>query len=398
MLWATRGTLLSGIHDQEEKKLEKMMGHEGSILIHLGSGMGNMLMATPMMIMLSRGGYQIDLCLQGETPGVEKLFENWPYVRAVSAKPERFSAERYDIYLYGFEVHGSPIKFANFDEASILHPVWDWNQSYELHSEIELYTDLARLIVPNQPLVTQTSCTPSMRTFPEISNRTCVLIPGGGKQMIIRKWHGYGALAEQLDDVAVVGLPSDLDMSNRVKFPAWCHGVFGKRLDYPGHAWRLARTFAERHDEPLALPEHAKNYIGALSLEDTAALIGQAGYVVGNDCGLTHLAVALGKPVFAIIGPTSVRKVFPSFLQNVTIIQKRYECQPCQEKPQLRVWREHLSQHFCPYHLRCMQDITVGEVLASIQGKLTDPFRPERTHDLARDRTFSTMDCQAETD
>ncbi len=346
------------------------MSNRGRILIHLGSGMGNMLMATPMMVMLSRGGYRIDLCLQGETPGVEKLFERWPHVQTVSPIPETFVGGRYQIYIYGFEVHGEPIKFVNFAEASILHPLWDWQQSYELHSEIELYTDLARVIVPEQPVVTQTECAPSSRRFPEISENTCVLVPGGGKQMIIRKWQGYARLAEQLEDVAVVGLPADLDMSSRIRFPAWCHRVFGDRLDYPGQAWRLARGFAERGDRPLELPAHVKNYIGTLSLDDTAALLKQAGYVVGNDCGVIHLAVALGKPVFAIVGPSSVRKVFPGFLQNVTTIRKHYACQPCQEKPHLRVWRENFAQHFCPYHLRCMEDITVEDVLAQIENTL----------------------------
>jgi hypothetical protein len=346
------------------------MEARGNILVHLGSGMGNMLMATPMLEMLALAGYWVDLCLQGETPGVEKLFENWPHVHRVSKHSDIFLDKNYDIYIYGFEVHGDPIKFANFNEAIVLHPMWEWGRSQELYSEIELYTHLARLIAPNAPLATQTSCAASGRKFPEISEKTCVLVPGGGKQMIIRKWGGYGRLAEQLEDVAVVGLPADLDISNRIAFPSWCHRMLGKRLDYPGRAWLLARNFAECQDEPIEFPMHVKNYIGTLSLEDTAALLQQAGYVVGNDCGVTHLAIALGKPVFPIVGPTSMRKVFPHFLKNVTPIQKHYDCQPCQEKPHLRVWRESQTQHFCPYSLRCMEDITITDVLDTIESKL----------------------------
>ncbi|MGY6274692.1 glycosyltransferase family 9 protein [Methylomonas sp. MgM2] len=340
------------------------------ILIHLGSGMGNMLMATPMVKTLSDAGYSVDLCLQGETPNVETLFARCPFIRTVSTTPDTFIEQQYEIYVYGFEVHGSPIYFSNFKDAIILHPMWDWRESHNLHSEIELYTNIARLIAPNTETRTQPFCYPSERIFEDISKNTCVLIPGGGMQMIIRKWANYPALANHIQDVAVVGLPTDLDHSNRIVFPNWCKKLFGNTLNYQGKMWRFARRFADRFDANMSFPGHVKNYIGRLSLEDTAALINQAGYVIGNDCGLTHMAIALGKPVFPIIGPTSAKKVFPKFLDNVTVISKKYDCQPCQEKPSLGVWKENKTQCFCPYRLRCMDNITVTEVINTVKSTL----------------------------
>ena len=142
--------------------------------------------------------------------------------------------------------------------------------------------------------------------------------------------------------------------------------MFGATLNYQGKAWRFARRLAERHDQPIRFPSGVKNYVGLLSLDDTAALIAQAGYVIGNDCGLTHLAIALGKPTFVLVGPSSTRKVFPSFLNNCFVIARNYECQPCQEKPQLGVWRLNMGQSFCPHHIRCMNDISVDDVLSSV--------------------------------
>ncbi|MBW2646621.1 MAG: glycosyltransferase family 9 protein [Deltaproteobacteria bacterium] len=343
------------------------MKSKKQILVHLGSGFGNILMATPMMEMLSRGGYQVDLCLQGETPGVEKLFENWPFVRTVSSSPETFVSNSYAYYIYGDEVQSPPIKFVNQNKAIVLHPVWDIKKSFELYSEIEMYTNIARAIDCNLALVKQPSCSTSDRIFEDITEKTCVLIPGGQKQMPIRKWPWYGELAGQLEDVAVVGLPSDLDMSNRIIFPPWIRQLSGNHLNYQGRWWRTARIFAERQDHKICFPSHVKNYIGKLSLDDTAALIKQAGFVIGNDSGLTHLSVALGKPVFALIGPTSSRKVFPRFLSNVTVISRKYDCQPCHEKPWMKVWRENLAQCFCPYHIRCMNDIKAEDVLIALQ-------------------------------
>lgn len=337
------------------------------VLVHLGGGMGDMLMATAMIEMLSRGGYAVDLCLQGDTRGVERLFDGWPFLRAVSPDPSRFEPNAYGYYIYGDDISGGPIPFVNRREAIKLHPVWDWHRGHELFSRVEMFVELARAIDPSLPVITQPSCATSNRTFDDISSKTCVLVPGGQQSIIIRKWPKFGALAERLSDVAVVGVPSDLDLSNRIVFPRTLRSLLGDRLEYQGRAWRMARPFADRFDEEITFPTHVKDYIGKLSIEDTAALIRQAGVVVGNDCGLTHLAVALGKPVIALLGPTSRRRVFPSIWTNVRVVARQYDCQPCQEKVRtLNVWRQSMGQCFCPYRLRCMNDITVEEVLRAV--------------------------------
>jgi hypothetical protein len=338
------------------------------ILVHLGGGMGDILLATPMIEMLSRGGHEVDLCLQGDTPGVEGLFRGWKHARRVSTDAVDFVSNDYQYYIYGGDVSGSPIAFRNRADAITLHPMWDWHHSHHMYSEVEMYTHLARAIDADLPIVTQPSCTTSDRKFQDITRHTCVLVPGGQRNMIIRKWPKFGELAERLADVAVVGTPPDLDMSNRIVFPGWTRRVFGQKLDYPGRTWRIARNFAERYDVPVTFPPHVKDYIGKLSLEDTAALIAQAGFVVGNDCGISHLAVALGKPVFVLLGPTSRRRVYPEFWPHVRVIARQYGCQPCQEKDRgLNVWRQSMSQCYCPYRLRCMNDIEVDDVMAVLE-------------------------------
>ena len=227
-------------------------------------------------------------------------------------------------------------------------------------------SDLARCIVPGVPPITQTGCSHSGRVFPEIGPNTVVIAPGGQRHLSIRKWTGYGRLAERFEDVALVGVAADLDLSNRVIFPPWVKRTFGQKLNYQGRWWRLAKHFAECQDQPIDFPPRVKNYIGQLSLADTAALIAQAGCVIGNDCGLTHLAIALGKPTFVLVGPSSARKVFPDTLANCVVIARNFECQPCQEKPELGVWRLNMWQSFCPHHLRCMNEISVDEVVRAV--------------------------------
>jgi hypothetical protein len=338
------------------------------VLAHLGGGMGDMLLATPMIEMLGRGGYEVDVCLDGDTRGVSALFEGWPFPRRVSENREDFAGSEYDYYVYGFDVRGKPIAFPNRDAAIKLHPIWDWRFGHHLYSEVEMFGDLARAIDPTLPVIRAPSCGASSRVFPDISSRTCVLVPGGQRNVIIRAWPKFSALAARLEEVAVVGTNADLDLSNRIVFPPWLRRILGSRLDYRGRAWQIAKVFAERHDPPLCFPPHVKNYVGKLPLADTAALIRQAGVVVGNDCGVTHLAVALGKPVIVLLGPTSRACAYPRFWTNVRVIARSFDCQPCQELDRgLYVWRQSMGQCFCPYSLRCMNDIEVDEVLAAVE-------------------------------
>ena len=123
----------------------------GEILVHLGGGMGNMLMATPMVEMLSRAGFAVDMCLQGETPNVESLFERWPHARRVSSKAQDFERTPYTHYIFGDEVKGPLISFPGRESAIVLHPFWDWQRGFDLYSEIELYSNIARAITPDTP-------------------------------------------------------------------------------------------------------------------------------------------------------------------------------------------------------------------------------------------------------
>lgn len=53
------------------------------------------------------------------------------------------------------------------------------------------------------------------------------------------------------------------------------------------------------------------NFAGQCTLEETGALIEQAHFFVSNDSGIMHLSTAVGTPVFAIFGPKDERHIGP---------------------------------------------------------------------------------------
>lgn len=94
---------------------------------------------------------------------------------------------------------------------------------------------------------------------------------------------------------------------------------------------------------------------GALSLRESIALIGKVSLYIGNEAGPMHMAVALNRPVVALIGPTNVTRTGP-FRGNTAVMRHVVECQPCRN-------RNCASRE-------CMALITVDEVFAAAKEKL----------------------------
>ena len=80
------------------------------------------------------------------------------------------------------------------------------------------------------------------------------------------------------------------------------------------------------------------------------ALVARCDLLVCNDSGPRHIAVAFGRPVVCIMGPTSPLYTNGPYEKGV-VLRLDLECSPCQ-KP------------VCPLeHHRCMRDIAPGQVI-----------------------------------
>jgi len=73
-------------------------------------------------------------------------------------------------------------------------------------------------------------------------------------------------------------------------------------------------------DEIEALLKHKPmNFCGKCSLQETAAIISHCKFFISNDSGIMHLATAVGVPTFAIFGPKDDRHVGPYGPKNTII-------------------------------------------------------------------------------
>jgi len=87
------------------------------------------------------------------------------------------------------------------------------------------------------------------------------------------------------------------------------------------------------------------------TLSELAALIARSKLLLTNDTGPRQMAVALGTPVIALLGPTDPRHT-AHLLERQRVLREPVECSPC-----------HLK--VCPIDHRCMQRLAPERVLAA---------------------------------
>lgn len=102
---------------------------------------------------------------------------------------------------------------------------------------------------------------------------------------------------------------------------------------------------------------------GKTSLGELMDLLAKVSGLVTNDTGTMHLADLIGTPLVAIFGSTEPDLTGPRGPRSIVIRQK-VECSPC-------FLRE------CPIDFRCMEEIPMEKVVASVLtfGKSTSPLR-----------------------
>jgi 2-polyprenyl-3-methyl-5-hydroxy-6-metoxy-1,4-benzoquinol methylase len=161
-----------------------------------------------------------------------------------------------------------------------------------------------------------------------LASGTVAIHPGCNRVSPWKRWHGFDELARKFRSVVIVG--TDEDLRNE--------GAYFRR-DF---VW----------------PEHAQNFIGKLSLPDTAALLRACAALVSNDSGLMQLGVALGVPTFGIFGITSPAReaICSKYFHPIT------KGLACEAACHAGTW----GRRDCDRHLECLKTLTAEEVFMKV--------------------------------
>ena len=140
--------------------------------------------------------------------------------------------------------------------------------------------------------------------------------------------------------------------------------------------WKLATLLHRRYGAVLLLvggPEETSlgedlgrrlagpwmNLAGKLSLGGLAALLARVDLFVGNDSGPAQMASATAPRSLRIFGPANRHRWAPMDQTRHRIIYRQVECSPC--------------DHFeCPIDHRCLEWVTVEEVMAGAEALLQE--------------------------
>jgi ADP-heptose:LPS heptosyltransferase len=287
------------------------------VLVHLASGVGNLVLATPLLMALAETGFTVDVRLDADYRETIELFRNWSAIRRIesSAFPEPLN--RYARILpavppfYWSRFAGLYRNMPNVADRPPDNLFYADEQAYYLAFAKALGCAAPRQTGYWLPIA------PSERF--DVSARTVVLAPGCKTgEMAAKRWPYFPELAERIADVAIVGTQDDLP------------------------------------DRPF--PAHCRSFIGRLSLKETAELLAGAGLAVGNDSGLSHVAAAVGTPTLMIFGPTSAA-VLGSFPPHVKIARSGLACEPCWTTARLEA---------CGRRIDCLKQLSVDAVWAEI--------------------------------
>jgi lipopolysaccharide heptosyltransferase I len=153
-----------------------------------------------------------------------------------------------------------------------------------------------------------------------LPGKYAVFVPGA--RWHTKKWppEKFGRLAGLLPlRVVVVGGKSDIDLGNEVV--------------------RLSRG-------------KAVSLAGSTNLKQLIKILKEAEFVVSNDSGPMHIAAALGRPVYALFGPTDASRTGP-YGKGHRIIRLDLECAPCFRKK-------------CA-DLKCMERLSVKQVYQAMR-------------------------------
>ena len=302
-----------------------------SALVAATLGIGDILRVTPLIRALHRLGHDVDVLLATDYPQTAQLLEGAPEVRRVFQLPsarcrtgldhtEGLNDQIYDLAVFttwaaSLRNRVQAKRIRAFDRAQWLAE-GDTCCVERLARELGWEGD-----IPDPFAVAST------RRF-GLPPGAVALHPGCKYEWPWKKWHGFDELARRIPNVAILGADADLRNDNTY----------------------FQRTFV--------WPKHALNFVGQLSLPDTAALLRECIALVANDSGLMHLGVALGVPTFGLFGLTSPQREAMRAKRFVAITKGL----PCEAACR----RERWGRRDCARHLECLKSLTAEEVLMKV--------------------------------
>jgi ADP-heptose:LPS heptosyltransferase len=310
-------------------------------LVHLAAGVGNIVLATPLVVALDALGFTVDVLLDADYAEMAELLRGWSIVRELFTRASAVRWRDYEwlvpavppFYWWRFS------RLYKHERRAVERP----RERLFYEDEQEFYLSFARTLGSPADVRPVYRLPISASDEFGVGLQTLVVAPGSkGGEMRAKRWNGFARLAELFDDVAVVGTSEDLRASDGT---------------------------------PIKFPAHARLFTDQLTLKETARLLASAGVVVASDCGLAHVAAATGTPTVMIFGPTPHRTL-GRLAPNVTVLRAGLQCEPCWFGARFRA---------CDARLDCLREVSVEQVAREVRKILCASCTRARADEIANE-------------
>jgi len=113
--------------------------------------------------------------------------------------------------------------------------------------------------------------------------------------------------------------------------------------------------------------KRCRNLVGKTNLSESASIVAGAALMISGDSGLLHVAQLLNIPTVALFGPSNPNKWSKTGAKHI-VVSAKTDCAPCSQFG---------TTPPCPFHVRCMREITPVEVFDAAMQLLsaTNPCR-----------------------
>jgi ADP-heptose:LPS heptosyltransferase len=266
-------------------------GLDSSLLVAVGSGLGNMLHVTPMIANIARRtGMRLDVVVAEDYTDSLFLMQNQQYVNSVFALRQLALSRSYDKVLVTQSFGPARVGF-NSDNV-----LWsrDWESFHPdgMHETLfNLETAKALLGIPYTEEDTQRYYCGDIVYAPPAEPLIGMHAGSKANNWTTKRWPYFGELAA------------------RLRKQGYRVASFGTADEYI---------------------EGTENRTGG-NIETMCESVAQCSHFVSNDSGLMNIANALGIPVLAIFAPTNVRTRLPLRPTSEAVVYEA-DCSPCEVK------------------------------------------------------------------
>ena len=297
-------------------------------IVYFKNGLGNFIEMTPSMIAVASmdPSGKVDVLLDPQwidsrREAFEDILRNWDIIEDVVMFPKDQIKKDYTRWFYSKHTEESEGLKLFEEKTPLFGQRINWKRG--LVNEIDYYMNLAREQGYKKP--TPPQCCPLANTPTLVGKLRIGLCNGAfGIQRDAKQWYYFKRLSEVLK------------------------------------LWYTNCTIIKiGNGKELSEVDTGIDYVGKLSMTQTAKVISQLDLLITTDTGNMHIADALNIPQVVLWGPTLVSKNGPRN-HTSTLVRTQLPCQPCQ-----------YTNKFTGCQTReCMRGITIGDVMHHVRKRL----------------------------